>query len=93
MIYVANYYSDTVSIIDGKTHVVIDEIFVGNTPWGIVADSKNNFIYTTNYFSKNNTLPGMLLSGPVSKHTKPVQTKWSPFFYENNKFHEHYGIF
>jgi len=53
MIYVANYYSDTVSIIDGKTHVVIDEIFVDNTPWGIVADSENNFIYTTNYFSNS----------------------------------------
>ncbi len=44
-----------------------------------------NRFHTTNYFSKNKTIPGMLLDGPVPKHGNPAYTKWSPFFYENKK--------
>ena len=43
--YVTNYDSDTVSIIDGSTNTIVDTITVGEEPFGIEYNSKNNNIY------------------------------------------------
>jgi len=44
-IYVANYFSDTVSVINGATNTVIANITVGIGPWGIAYDPSNGYIY------------------------------------------------
>ena len=51
IVYVANNHSDTVSVIDGKTNLVKDEIKVGDGPTGISVNPKTNMIYVTNYYS------------------------------------------
>jgi len=50
-IYVANFGSDTVSVIDGATNTVIATIPVGYGPEGIAYDPSNGYIYVTNYVS------------------------------------------
>ena len=42
-IYVANQYSNTVSIIDGSTNTVIDTIPVGLQPAAVAFDSANDY--------------------------------------------------
>ncbi|HET6457517.1 MAG TPA: Ig-like domain repeat protein, partial [Nitrosopumilaceae archaeon] len=49
-IYVTNYGSNTVSVIDGSNNVV-GSISVGAQPYGIVYDSYNGKIYVANYGS------------------------------------------
>jgi YVTN family beta-propeller protein len=50
-IYVVNYYSNTVSIIDGKTNTVIGNISVGTSPQKIVVSSETDRVYIYNYVS------------------------------------------
>jgi hypothetical protein len=44
-----------------------------------------NRFHTSYYYSKNNSLPAILLDGPIPRHAKPWKTRWAPFFYEQNK--------
>ena len=44
-----------------------------------------NRFHTSYYYSKNNSLPSILLDGPIPRHAKPWKTRWAPFFYEDNK--------
>ena len=44
-IYVTNYASGTVSVIDGATNTVIANITVGPAPWGVAYDPSNGYIY------------------------------------------------
>ena len=48
-IYVANYDSHNVSVIDDSTNTVTATIPVGNNPYGIAFDPHNNDIYVANY--------------------------------------------
>jgi YVTN family beta-propeller protein len=50
-IYVTNYGSDTVSVINGATNTVIATISVGIEPAGVAYDPSNGYIYVTNYGS------------------------------------------
>jgi YVTN family beta-propeller protein len=47
-IYVTNYSSNSVSVIDGDTNTVIDTIAVGNAPQGIAVNPVTNKIYVAN---------------------------------------------
>ena len=50
MVYVANYDSNTVSVIDGKTNQVIaSDITVGQNPVGIAVNPATNMVYVS-YF-------------------------------------------
>ena len=48
MAYVANLFSSTVSVIDGRTNVVVNEISVGSGPTGITINPNTNIVYVTN---------------------------------------------
>jgi 40-residue YVTN family beta-propeller repeat len=50
-LYVADYGSDTVSVIDGATNTVIAKITVGIYPKGVAYDPSNGYIYVTDYLS------------------------------------------
>jgi len=50
-IYVANFFSSTVSVINGATNTVIATIPVGSMPAGVAYDPSNGYIYVTNYGS------------------------------------------
>jgi len=50
-IYVANYGSGTVSVINGKNNTVIATIPVGSDPMGVAYDSSNGYIYVANWYS------------------------------------------
>ena len=45
-IYVANYGSGTVSIINATSHLVVDTVTVGTNPWGVCFDG--SYIYVAN---------------------------------------------
>lgn len=48
-IYVANYPSDTVSVIDGNnSYRVIADIKVGKSPAGLALDPARNIVYVSN---------------------------------------------
>ena len=47
IVYVANNHSDTVSVIDGKTNLIKDEIKVGDAPTGISLKPKTNMMSKT----------------------------------------------
>ena len=46
-IYVANYESSTVSVIDGVTNTVIATIPVSSNPWAVAVDSTSHKVYVT----------------------------------------------
>lgn len=46
-IYVANYASATISVIDGATNTVVATIPVGFNPWGVAVDSAMHRIYVS----------------------------------------------
>jgi len=48
-LYVTNYYSNNVSVINGATNTFIASIVVGKWPWGIAYDSSNGYVYVANY--------------------------------------------
>ncbi len=48
-VYVANFDSDTVSVIDVSTHTVIATIPVGSRPFGVAVKPDGTRVYVTNY--------------------------------------------
>jgi len=48
-VYVTNYSSDSISVIDGKTDQVIETVSVGKRPSSMVIDSKAYRLYVANY--------------------------------------------
>jgi 40-residue YVTN family beta-propeller repeat len=52
-VYVTNYNSNSVSVINGATNTVITGIPVGSYPWGVAYDSSNGYIYVAIYNSSN----------------------------------------
>ncbi len=71
-IFVTNYASNTVSVIDWRTNKVIDNVSVPGNPKSIVFDPLNGNFYTTDYSSgtiseisgSNDTLLGSATVGP-----------------------------
>jgi len=47
-VYVANWYSNNVSVINGATNKVIANIAVGSEPEGVAYDSSNGYVYVAN---------------------------------------------
>jgi YVTN family beta-propeller protein len=52
-IYVANFWSHNVSVINGATNKVIASIAVGSYPAGVAYDPSNGYVYVTNYGSNS----------------------------------------
>ncbi|MBC2722520.1 MAG: YncE family protein, partial [Desulfosporosinus sp.] len=52
-IYVTNWASHSVSVIDGFTHIVIGTIRVSSYPEGVNVNSTTNLVYITNHASNN----------------------------------------
>ncbi len=50
-IYVTNYGSNGVSVINGATNSVVSTITVGASPYGAFYDPNNNYVYITNALS------------------------------------------
>jgi YVTN family beta-propeller protein len=67
-IYVANYGSNTVSVISGATNTVTKTITVGTHPTALTFDSKNDNIYVANFDS--NTVS--VISGATNTVTKTI---------------------
>jgi gliding motility-associated-like protein len=49
--YIANSFSDNVSVINTSTHAILPPIQVGNEPWGVAASPDGRYVYVVN---KNN---------------------------------------
>ena len=47
-LYVSNYASDSVSVIDSDTNRVIATITVGSSPYGLAYNPNNQYIYVAN---------------------------------------------
>jgi len=50
-IYVANYASRTVSVINSSTNSVVSTVAAGNGPWNLAYDNANNDVYVTDFGS------------------------------------------
>jgi YVTN family beta-propeller protein len=52
-IYVANYGSDSVSVIDGTSNTVVATVAVGIDPWAVAVNPNTNLVYVANEGSDN----------------------------------------
>lgn len=43
-------------------------------------DKLPNRFHVAQYYSKNKSLPGIVLDGPLPRNTQGVRTRWTPFF-------------
>jgi YVTN family beta-propeller protein len=73
-LYVANYRSNTVSVIDGLTDKLITNIAVGNLPTSIDFNPFTNIIYVTN--SASNTVS--VIDGPSNKVVATIKVGENP---------------
>src|SRR3989441_3162526 len=48
MVYVANFFSNTLSVISGRNNTVVATIPVGSFPYGVDVNPTTNTIYVTN---------------------------------------------
>jgi YVTN family beta-propeller protein len=56
MVYVANYVSNTVSVIDGNKDILIDTIKVGRNPYSVAVDTITNRIFVTSIGTNSTTV-------------------------------------
>jgi len=61
--YVANQFSNTVSIIDGKRNVIVSNITLGRSPSAVSINPNTNLVYVAN--SGDNTLS--IINGTANK--------------------------
>ena len=52
-IYVANQFSGTVTVIDGKTGKALEQVAVREGAWGLGVDEAANRIYVADFFGTN----------------------------------------
>jgi YVTN family beta-propeller protein len=52
-VYVTNFFSNNVSVINGRTGTVAGTIPVGSGPSGVAVDQGDDTVYVTNFFSNN----------------------------------------
>ena len=79
-IYVANYGSDTVSVIDSTTNAVIKNITVGDGPFFIHVPPFGNNIYVTNIGS--NTVS--VINSTTNTVVKNITVGDGPFFIDTH---------
>jgi len=63
-VYVTNFNSNSVSVINGATNKVIGRIAVGSNPWGVAYDPSNGHVYVAN---SNSTVSVISTSPQVIK--------------------------
>src|SRR5256712_86393 len=84
-VYVANFVSNSVSVIDGTT--VVATVPVGNNPHGVAYDSGNGYVYVANYNSNNvngsNTVS--VIDGTTIVATIPVGSNPDALAYDSQK--------
>ncbi|TLZ97923.1 MAG: YncE family protein [Methanobacteriota archaeon] len=69
-VYVSNYFSSNVSVIDGTTNTVVATVPVGYLPRGVAYDSENMYVYVADYGSNNVSV----IDGTTVVATVPVGT-------------------
>jgi YVTN family beta-propeller protein len=79
-IYVANYPSGAVSVIDSATNSVIKTIDVGNGPWDLEYNPSNNAIYIVNHEIDDVSV----ISGYTNKVIKTIAVGDGPTYLEYN---------
>jgi len=78
-IYVTNFYSGTVSVINGATNTVIANITVGSGPRGVAYDPSNGYIYVTNELSDTiSVIYGTTVIATIPVGTWPVGVAYDP---------------
>ena len=76
MIYVTHVLTNTVSVINGSTNMVVSTVGVGSIPAGIAVNSNTNEIYVTN----NNGTNVTVIDGATNTVTKTIPTGEHPEF-------------
>ncbi len=74
-VYVTNYYSNNISIINGATNTVIKNIGVGSSPAGATFDSTNGYVYVTNYYSNDISI----INGATNTVIKNISVGSNPY--------------
>ncbi|MGC8673350.1 MAG: YncE family protein, partial [Thermoplasmata archaeon] len=74
MIYVANYNSNNVSVINGQTNTVVQTISVGSSPDAIGVDPQTDMIYVANEW--DNTVS--VINGQTNTVVQTVSVESSP---------------
>ena len=75
-VYVPNYGSDTVSVIDTATNTVITTIPVGATPWGVAVTPDGSRVYVANSgdnaVSVIDTISNTVIGSPIPVGSQPL---------------------
>ena len=78
-VYVTNYGSNSVSIINGTTNTVIKNISVGTSPRGAAFDNLNGYVYVMNAYSNTISVLGYIQKYSITftEINLPSNTKWA----------------
>ena len=74
-IYVTNYNSNNVSVINGATNTVTTTVTVGTNPYGVTVDPNTDTIYVTNFNSNNVSV----IDGATNTVTTTVSVGTNPY--------------
>jgi YVTN family beta-propeller protein len=72
--YVANLYTNNVSVVDDSTHAVVATVPVGIEPWVVAVDPVRNLVYVANHGSDNVTV----INGSTNQVERTVGTGSEP---------------
>ena len=73
-IYVANFWSNTTSVIDGTTNEVIKQIPVGDNPTAVAVNPDTNRIYVANFWSNTTSV----IDGTTNEVIKEIPVGLNP---------------
>ena len=91
-VYVANFYSNSISVVDGFTNDLVMSIPLdSNTfPAGVIADSDNGDVYVTNFYSPSTTGTNLstgtvsVINGSTNEVANTIQVGISPLGIASN---------
>jgi YVTN family beta-propeller protein len=84
LIYVANYASSTVSIINGSTEKVVATLLVGQGPSALTYDKEHHYIYVVCrvsndvYIIDTTTNPNKVMSATINVGSQPISALYVP---------------
>jgi YVTN family beta-propeller protein len=94
-VYVSNYGSDSVSVIDTSSHDVVDTITVGDGPIALSMTSDGAFVYVNNYLARTvsviRTEDNTVIGDPIGVGTYPYAISMAPHGDHDYAYVTNYG--
>ena len=78
-LYITNYFSNNVTVVNAFLNVSIANISVGSNPWGISYVPYNHDLYVNNYNSSNISIISSITNTVISNISLPVSPMFSTY--------------